>query len=195
MKVKLAESPFVSIQGEGELIGTSTIFVRFSGCNLKCSWCDTQYAWKNGKQDDTFDIVNYIEEISGNIKHIVFTGGEPMLKQDAIISIIDNLNDTKYHYTIETNGTIQPKKELIKVIDLWSVSPKPPKYFVHQDYKRLANKQIKVVVYDEESFLIAKKLGAIVQPKDNENLYKWANLCSKSGLRIIPQLHKIMGLK
>src|SRR3989338_8409922 len=80
---------FYSIQGEGLNAGVPAIFVRFGNCNLKCSWCDTKYTWHPDFRD------NYEEnlpELFKNIKkyqckHIVITGGEPMLQQDAISAI------------------------------------------------------------------------------------------------------------
>ena len=121
---------FISIQGEGSLVGTPTLFIRFHGCNLNCPFCDTQ------KTKDDFtprdygkfmgDIVDLLE-FNRQIRHVVFTGGEPMLTMQyslewfrAAIHAIKNEYDVTIG--IETNGTIKIPNEL--PIDHISFSPK-----------------------------------------------------------------------
>lgn len=123
-----------TIQGEGILTGEPSIFVRFNGCNLRCcfkggSICDTAYTSHHPEEakyqttDSVAEKVKSIKKGYPNVKNIVFTGGEPMLQQDAMCQIIDQLG-TDYIYTVETNGTIVLKENMRKKIDLWSISPK-----------------------------------------------------------------------
>ena len=111
---------FYSIQGEGELTGVSSVFVRASGCNLRCRWCDTKYSsWSpEGETHSVEQIVSSVNEYGA--KHCVITGGEPMIAK-GIHNLMSQLKGEGYHTTIETAGTISP--EGISC-DLASLSPK-----------------------------------------------------------------------
>ena len=116
--MKIAEI-FHSIQGEGKLSGVPSVFVRASGCNLRCTWCDTPYAsWDpEGENLSVEQIVAQVGKYSS--KHVVLTGGEPMIMPE-IEPLCDHLKARDYHITMETAGTVhQPV-----MIDLASVSPK-----------------------------------------------------------------------
>ena len=111
---------FHSIQGEGLLAGVPSIFIRTSGCNLRCHWCDTPYAsWKpEGPEMSIEEILKKISE--WNCNHIVLTGGEPMIAPD-LPELATVLKKQKKHITIETAGTIFPNGI---PCDLASISPK-----------------------------------------------------------------------
>ena len=111
---------FHSIQGEGLLAGVPSIFIRTSGCNLRCHWCDTPYAsWKpEGPEMSIEEILKKISE--WNCNHIVLTGGEPMITPD-LPELATVLRKQKKHITIETAGTIPPNGI---PCDLASISPK-----------------------------------------------------------------------
>lgn len=96
---------FVSIQGEGKLTGTPSWFCRLSGCNLRCTWCDTPYAsWDPEKTDRT--IGSLVEEAVGSgVKHAVLTGGEPMIFK-GLVQLSNALARAGMHITIETAGTV-----------------------------------------------------------------------------------------
>lgn len=110
-----------SRQGEGFLTGTSSVFVRTSGCNLRCGFCDTPFASWNpeGDQYSIEQIVEQVQTAAGEAKHIVLTGGEPMLPRE-IDKLCQKLHALDFHLTIETAGTIF--REL--ACDLMSISPK-----------------------------------------------------------------------
>jgi 7-carboxy-7-deazaguanine synthase len=112
---------FYSVQGEGELTGIPSVFVRASGCNLRCAWCDTPYASWNpeGKVMSIEQIVAAVVAERG-AKHVVLTGGEPMIAS-GIEELAGQLKELGYHITIETAATISPEGI---ACDLASLSPK-----------------------------------------------------------------------
>jgi 7-carboxy-7-deazaguanine synthase len=113
---------FHSIQGEGRLTGTESVFVRASGCNLRCRYCDTPYAsWTPEGQDLSLaEILGRIEQLSPDeVRHVVLTGGEPMLFAE-LIPLSAALRAGGWHVTIETSGTLY----LPVACDLMSISPK-----------------------------------------------------------------------
>jgi 7-carboxy-7-deazaguanine synthase len=116
--LKIAEI-YKSIQGEGLLTGTPSVFVRASGCNLRCWFCDTPYAsWQPEGHDYAVDeIIAEVEE--WDCGHVVVTGGEPMLFAE-LIPLCRELRQRGRHITIETAGTLYLPVEC----DLMSISPK-----------------------------------------------------------------------
>ena len=116
--MKIAEI-FHSIQGEGMLVGVPSVFVRTSGCNLRCVWCDTPYtSWAPEGAEMTVDqIAACVAEYPA--RHVVVTGGEPMIAPE-IVDLTQALRQAGLHITIETAGTVyQPV-----ACDLMSISPK-----------------------------------------------------------------------
>jgi 7-carboxy-7-deazaguanine synthase len=116
--MKLAEL-FYSIQGEGKLAGVPSVFVRASGCNLRCTWCDTPYAsWQPEGQE--VDFAQIIQRVCAfGVQHAVLTGGEPMVMPD-IAPLCAALRQRGLHVTLETAATIFHPVE----VDLASLSPK-----------------------------------------------------------------------
>lgn len=110
---------FYSLQGEGKLAGVPSTFVRTSGCNLRCWFCDSYHtSWEpSGDWTTVEEILGEIEDHGAN--HVVLTGGEPLI-HDASTELLERLAETGYHTTVETNGTIVPDAP----VDLASVSPK-----------------------------------------------------------------------
>ena len=116
--MKLAEL-FYSIQGEGKLVGVPSVFVRASGCNLRCTWCDTPYASWDPEGDDVPVPEIVRQALRHNCGHVVVTGGEPMIMPE-VVELCDALKAEGLHVTMETAATVyQPAK-----IDLASLSPK-----------------------------------------------------------------------
>lgn len=110
---------FLSIQGEGKLTGTPSFFIRLSGCNLRCSWCDTPYASWNPESDPrTIDDI-LAEAIASGAHHAVLTGGEPLIFKH-IPELAARLKQAGFHITVETAGTVAPEI----TADLMSISPK-----------------------------------------------------------------------
>lgn len=116
--MKIAEI-FHSLQGEGSLLGVPSVFVRTSGCNLRCSWCDTPYtSWQpEGEEMPVSEILAKV--LAYPARHAVLTGGEPMI-QPQLIPLSHALREAGWHITIETAGTV----EADVACDLMSISPK-----------------------------------------------------------------------
>ncbi|MEO1615528.1 MAG: 7-carboxy-7-deazaguanine synthase QueE [Planctomycetota bacterium] len=115
----LISETFVSRQGEGKLTGTESFFIRTSGCNLRCWFCDTPYAsWQpSGERISVSDLVQAV--IEAGHSHVVLTGGEPLVAAECE-SLCDDLMGAGAHLTIETAGTVD--KPI--ACDLLSLSPK-----------------------------------------------------------------------
>lgn len=111
---------FCSLQGEGKLSGTPSVFVRTSGCNLRCWFCDSYHtSWE--PTGALLSVDDIIEEVLSYEKadHVVLTGGEPLIHEKSM-QLLDEISDYGYHTTVETNGTIYRDA----AIDLVSISPK-----------------------------------------------------------------------
>ncbi|WP_049925732.1 7-carboxy-7-deazaguanine synthase QueE [Halopiger goleimassiliensis] len=110
---------FYSLQGEGTLAGVPSVFVRTSGCNLRCWFCDSyNTSWE--PTHARMDLEEIVDEIEGyDADHVVLTGGEPLVHERSV-ALLETLADRGYHVTVETNGTIYRDAP----IDLASISPK-----------------------------------------------------------------------
>lgn len=111
---------FHSVQGEGSLVGVPSVFVRTSGCNLRCRWCDTPYAsWK--PEGTEMSVEEVLKAVAAHpTRFVVVTGGEPMVARDMRV-LLEGLRSAGKHITIETAGTIAPEGV---PCDLASLSPK-----------------------------------------------------------------------
>lgn len=125
-----------TVQGEGKLAGTPSLFIRLATCNLRCIWqmddgsfcrCDTSYASFHPDDKKAWNVDEIIKVIKHNIgamQHVVITGGEPLLQKKGLEALCKSIKeDLGLHITIETNGTIFCE-ELTKYVDLFSISPK-----------------------------------------------------------------------
>ena len=213
--MKIAEL-FYSIQGEGGLLGVPSVFVRTSGCNLRCSWCDTPYtSWQPEGTD--LSLQQIVDEVKAHpARHVVVTGGEPMIAPD-IIPLTEQLRAAGLHITVETAGTVfQPV-----ACDLMSISPKlsnstpEGRWAAQHDRLRIqANVlrelmaryeyQLKFVIARPEDMEEVRDLVAdlkagrervILMPEgtDVERLRErgvWlAEICKDEGFRFSPRLH------
>jgi 7-carboxy-7-deazaguanine synthase len=163
---------FHSLQGEGELTGVPSVFVRTSGCNLRCAWCDTPYAsWApEGRQMSIDEIVAEVDRHPA--RHVVLTGGEPMIAP-GIRELAAELRLLGHHITIETAGTVAPGGI---ECDLASVSPKllhaAPDAVQHPAWhKRHEAERWKPAIVDEWLRAYPSQLKFVVSsPKDLEEI-------------------------
>ena len=121
---------FHSIQGEGVTAGTPSVFLRLATCNLTCTWCDTKYTWDWDQHDYSTEVMSLpADEIERRIlayecRHLVITGGEPLLQQSALAPLAASLREQGFYCEVETNGTLPPQPEMASAISQWNVSPK-----------------------------------------------------------------------
>ncbi len=213
--MKIAEL-FYSLQGEGALLGVPSVFVRTSGCNLRCSWCDTPYtSWKpEGTGMSVDEIASEVRRYDAG--HVVVTGGEPMIAP-GIRELTSCFREMGLHITIETAGTVFQEVQC----DLMSISPKlsnsTPEGQFRAQHERLRIQpemlrklmaaypyQLKFVIDKPEDWAEARSLvetlGAqrdrvILMPQgtDRERLREagvWlAEICKAEGCRFSPRLH------
>lgn len=214
--MKVAEI-FYSVQGEGSLAGVPSVFVRTSGCNLRCSWCDTPYTSWNPEGED-LAVEAILEQIGRfeSARHAVLTGGEPMIAP-GIVELSHRLKERGLHVTIETAGTVESPV----ACDLMSISPKlsnsTPEGKFRPQHERLrlqpeilrglmavSDYQIKFVIAAEpdidEVRTIVAQIGAApekvilmpegITPEVLDRRSPWiAEACKRYGYRFGPRLH------
>src|ERR1700760_4192344 len=119
---------FKSVQGEGTRAGLPCVFVRLTGCNLRCTWCDTAYAFHGGKKVSVTEVVARVDELAGRdplngsavVPLVELTGGEPLL-QEEIYPLAEDLLANGYTVMIETSGERfigRLPRDVIKIVDL-----------------------------------------------------------------------------
>lgn len=205
----LVNEIFYSIQGEGPNVGKPSIFLRLGGCNLACTWCDSKFTWDPKVADNKLasisDIINKIKKYP--CKHVVITGGEPMLQQDKLRMIITKLPG--YTFEIETNGSIECK--ISDILEQINCSPKlknsgnapyslkigptnPKAVFKFVVQKKEDLKEIKVYVRQnkiDKSKIYLMPEG--VNKKVIQERSQWlVEICKKEGYNFTSRLHILL---
>ncbi len=197
---------FSSLQGEGLRQGEPTIFIRLSGCNLRCSFCDTSQAWEEGRDMPLAEIISKIGRIHKKFPAdwLCFTGGEPLLQD--IQPLLMDLKTRGFLLQVETNATFDP----VAPVDWYSVSPKPSAYDISPQLIHIA-KEVKLVVTPNTEFHILQELREqfptmtplLLQPESNHKTaiklcmshIEKALLSGMKNIRISLQMHKLLGIK
>ncbi len=196
---------FYSIQGEGVHIGIPMVFVRFTGCNLRCEWCDTKYAFFEGSQMNVEEVMKEIKKYRS--RWVCITGGEPLL-QEEVYTLIYQLLKEEYNILIQTNGSISlidiPCEDTIFInMDIKTPSSKMQDKLLDSNLEILGKKDsIKFVIADEEDYKYMKlflkehevESEVILQPEGNKNYKELVEKVLKDRLnvRVLPQLHKLI---
>ena len=209
---------FQSLQGEGVSAGVPCSFLRLAVCNLRCSWCDTKYSWdfKNfvyEKEVTRRSVPDVAAELQGlTTRHLVVTGGEPLLQSEALALLLERLPD--FTVEIETNGTIAPAAELARLVQQWNVSPKLAnsgepaarrvKLDVLAQFAALPNAWLKLVIANAGCVAEARELADQAQWPRQRILWmpeattraqlaarapEVAKLCVEHGVRFSSRLH------
>lgn len=223
IKARISEV-FESVQGEGLYLGEKQIFVRFFGCNLNCSYCDTKL--DRFMEYDPQELFEEIKLYRGEYHSISFTGGEPLIHKDFLKDILKLTVKHGYKHYLETNGTLAPElEELIEHIDIVAMDLKLPSssgmgnlWHMHKKFLKVASKKevfLKAIICQgtlEEDLLQATELIKEVSPASililqpnsyehqamlNDKLSRFKDIANQQGVTtcVIPQIHKIMGLR
>lgn len=197
---------FYSIQGETKTVGLPTVFVRLTGCPLRCQYCDTSYAFKGGTVKSIPDILAEIATYKP--KYITVTGGEPLAQPDCLI-LLNQLCDAGYVVSLETSGALDLKAvdpRVVKVMDVKTPGSGESKRNLVDNLKYLLPQdQIKFVICSHEDYLWAKSFiqqHPVVKPceilfspsyetLDPAKLAEWV-LADKLPVRLQIQLHKYL---
>ena len=196
---------FYSIQGESSRIGMPTVFVRLTGCPMRCSYCDTAYAFHDGQQKEIEEIIQEIKKFDTN--YVTVTGGEPLAQKNCI-DLMNQLCELGYQVSLETGGALDIKDVHSKVKIILDV--KTPKSnedknnFWPNLSKIKTNDEIKFVIQDFEDFswsvdIIEKYqlnqnqilFSPVYNVLESEQLAEWI-LKHQLNVRLQLQLHKIL---
>jgi len=149
---------FSSIQGEGTRAGRPCTLVRLSGCNLRCHWCDTQYALTGGRRMSVGDVLGRVEELG--CKLVEVTGGEP-LTQPAALELLRALADAGYETLLETNGSLDISpvdRRVVRIVDFKCPSSGEQANNLWANVSRLrAADEVKFVVADRADYEFARR--------------------------------------
>ena len=196
---------FRSLQGEGKSQGRPCTFIRLAGCNLRCAWCDTSYAWEGGEKMSVIEVLDRVWLLNG--RQICITGGEPLLQREEVLEILKKFRLHGYTVEIETNGTLdfrdlQPYASICMDV-------KCPSSGERSDLRLLPfisrRDCVKFVVADEDDLLYARAVMAgceiqgeiFVSPVEGADHRAIADYIVEENLpvRFQLQLHKILGVK
>jgi 7-carboxy-7-deazaguanine synthase len=154
---------FKSIQGEGTRAGLPCVFVRLTGCNLRCTWCDTAYAFHGGKKMSVEDVMARVEELAGNDKTVPLvelTGGEPLL-QEEVYPLAEKLVAAGYTVMIETSGEKfvgRLPREVIKIVDVKCPDSGEADTFEMKNLDAVSeNDEIKFVISSRKDYEFARE--------------------------------------
>jgi 7-cyano-7-deazaguanosine (preQ0) biosynthesis protein QueE len=130
MRLRVAELFGPTVQGEGPSVGQRAVFIRLSGCNLDCSWCDTPSTWDWNRFDQTEQsqdmsaaaVLDWV--LAHDADLVVITGGEPLIQQRKLLPLVTGITASACRVEIETNGTIAPDTALVEQVARFNVSAK-----------------------------------------------------------------------
>jgi len=195
---------FFSIQGESTWVGHPTVFVRTSGCHLRCTYCDTTYAYHEGSMMSVDEILREVDKHSA--RYVCVTGGEPLL-QNGVYELMSRLCDLGYHVSLETSGDkncAQVDPRVKKIIDVKTPDSGEPGAFDLANLQLAdVNTEFKFVICSKEDFewseTFAREKGlfeksiVLYSPSFNSVSEKWLAekiLASRSRARMQLQIHK-----
>jgi len=150
---------YKSLQGESTYSGLPCIFVRLTGCNLRCSWCDSEFSFYGGKKMTLQEVLSEVAALSaGGLVEI--TGGEPMLQEREVIPLMEDLLDAGYQVLLETSGErplARVPKQVIKIVDVKCPHSGEPDTFALENLETLQpHDELKFVLTDRTDYEFAR---------------------------------------
>ncbi len=150
---------FKSIQGESTHAGLPCVFIRLTGCNLRCSWCDSEYTFYGGRKMTTEQILDQVECLSPN-GLVEITGGEPMLQEREVVPLMQRLLDLGYRVLLETSGERPLDRvptSVIKIVDVKCPNSGEPDTFHLENLDALQkHDELKFVISDRTDYEFAR---------------------------------------
>ena len=155
---------YKSIQGESTHAGLPCVFVRLTGCNLRCSWCDTEYTFTGGHRQSLEEVIAEVEHLSPAGGLVEITGGEPMLQEREVVPLMQRLLDADYTVLLETSGErplgrVPPR--VIKIVDVKCPNSGEPDTFHMENLDALTSRdEVKFVLSDRSDYEFARDFVA-----------------------------------
>jgi 7-carboxy-7-deazaguanine synthase len=151
---------YKSLQGESTHAGLPCLFVRLTGCNLRCSWCDSEYAFYGGRKMTPEEVFTEVEQLSPNGGLVEITGGEPMLQEREVVPLMRQLLEGGYQVLLETSGE-RPLDRVpagvIKIVDVKCPNSGEPDTFRMENLETLSDRdEIKFVLSDRADYEFAR---------------------------------------
>ena len=151
---------YKSLQGESTHAGLPCLFVRLTGCNLRCSWCDSEYAFYGGRKMTPEEVFAEVEQLSPNGGLVEITGGEPMLQEREVVALMRQLVEGGYQVLLETSGE-RPLDRVpagvIKIVDVKCPNSGEPDTFRMENLETLSHRdEIKFVLSDRADYEFAR---------------------------------------
>lgn len=151
---------YKSIQGESTYAGLPCVFVRLTGCNLRCSWCDSEYTFTGGQRMSTDEVIQEVEHLSPTGGLVEVTGGEPMLQEKEIVPVMQNLLNAGYTVLLETSGERpleRVPKGVVKIVDVKCPHSGEPNTFRMDNLGCLdSSDEVKFVISDRADYEFAR---------------------------------------
>ncbi|HVO82359.1 MAG TPA: radical SAM protein [Terriglobales bacterium] len=155
---------YKSIQGESTYAGLPCVFVRLTGCNLRCSWCDSEYTFSGGHRMELEEIVEEVEQLSPGGGLVEITGGEPMLQEREVVPLMQGLLHAGYTVLLETSGErplARVPKGVVKIVDVKCPNSGEPDTFDPENLETLqSHDEIKFVLSDRRDYEFARDFAA-----------------------------------
>lgn len=152
---------YKSLQGESTYAGLPCVFVRLTGCNLRCSWCDSEYTFSGGKRMTLDQVMAEVETLAPGGGLIEITGGEPMLQERDVVPLMQRLLDEGYTVLLETSGERplnQVPKGVIKIVDVKCPHSGEPGTFREENLETLTlHDEVKFVLSDRADYEFARE--------------------------------------
>ncbi|WP_062270362.1 7-carboxy-7-deazaguanine synthase QueE [Endozoicomonas arenosclerae] len=198
---------FHSLQGESRTTGLPTVFVRLTGCPLRCTWCDTEYSFHGGTRMSLDEIIDQVEGYGA--KHVCVTGGEP-LGQPNCFPLLERLSEKRFEVSLETSGAMdvsQVDARVVKVLDLKPPASGESHRNLYENIQHLTtNDQVKFVIADRGDYewsvskllqynLVNRVSDVLFSPVNDQlapdQLADWI-LADKLQVRFQVQLHRVI---